>query len=156
MVLGWPLGSGFLCVSVEMQTPGLIFRLGVCFVSSFILFRAYECFACMYVCAPHVCPVPTEVRRGHWMLWSLESWATTWILRVKSWSSAKSHACPWADLSRPHSLVFIRNWVLNPTRKIKRHKWFKISYLRWVGFVLKIKLGTLNLETMFFCVSFQN
>lgn len=30
----------------------------------FILFYVYECVVCMCVCAPHVCPVPVEVRSG--------------------------------------------------------------------------------------------
>lgn len=25
------------------------------------------CFARMYVCVPHVCLVPTEITRGHWI-----------------------------------------------------------------------------------------
>jgi hypothetical protein len=29
------------------------------------LYFVYRCFASVYVCAPHGCLVPTEVRRGH-------------------------------------------------------------------------------------------
>jgi hypothetical protein len=28
------------------------------------IFNVYECSACMYICAPHACLVPTEVKRG--------------------------------------------------------------------------------------------
>lgn len=34
--------------------------------NSFKIFicNTYKCFACMYICVPHVCLVPKEVRRG--------------------------------------------------------------------------------------------
>lgn len=34
----------------------------------FFLFYVNELFACVYVCAPLACLVPTEIRRGHWIL----------------------------------------------------------------------------------------
>jgi hypothetical protein len=33
-------------------------------------FYVYRYFACMYVCVPLVCLVPSESRRGHQMLWN--------------------------------------------------------------------------------------
>lgn len=73
------------------------------------------------------------------------------VLCKEPLSTAK---CSWAVISlQIPELSFYKKLVLNPTRKIKRHEWFKISYLRRVGFVLKIKIGTLNLETMFFFLS---
>jgi hypothetical protein len=46
----------------------------------------YECFACMYVCAPCVCLVPTEVRRRCQILWNWSYkrlWATVWVLGIE-------------------------------------------------------------------------
>lgn len=48
-------------------------RFFVSFLISLDLFYEYECFACMFVTAPHLCLVPEEVRRGHWILWN-SSW----------------------------------------------------------------------------------
>ena len=43
------------------------FRDFVVVVVWFVFSYVYGCFTCMYVCAPHVCLVPTEVKRGHWI-----------------------------------------------------------------------------------------
>ena len=32
----------------------------------------YECFACMYVCVPHACPVLLEAIKGQWIPLELE------------------------------------------------------------------------------------
>lgn len=56
----------------------------------FILFLRDECFALLYICAPHEGQVTTEVRRrltgteGHRWLWT-----TTWMLRIKPRFSTK-------------------------------------------------------------------
>lgn len=38
------------------------------FVLDFTLFYVSGCFVCMYTCAPHVCLMPEEARRGCWEL----------------------------------------------------------------------------------------
>ena len=51
---------------VELKTS--LFSLSLSFLN-LIAFYVNECFAYMYACAPCVCQVPTEVSRGHWILW---------------------------------------------------------------------------------------
>lgn len=58
-----------------------------------LLFDVYGCFACMYVCVPHVCLVPMEVRRGPQTPWVCSHrllWATQWVLRPEPGSSARA------------------------------------------------------------------
>lgn len=52
----------------------------------------YECFACMYVGVPHICPGPTEVRKGHPVPqnWSYRLlWVTMWVLEW-TWCAARA------------------------------------------------------------------
>ena len=68
-----------------------------------VLFYLYEYFAHKNVCAPHVCLVPAEVRRGHWIpwIWSYEQlWAATWMLGIRPLQSdsALNH---WAIPAAP-------------------------------------------------------
>jgi hypothetical protein len=52
------------------------------------LFYRYEYFACMYICVPNECLVPTKVRRGHQIPWN---WSyTTGILRINPGSSERT------------------------------------------------------------------
>lgn len=44
-----------------LSTPGLLSFLLVCF------FNVYSCFAYMYVSVMHMCLIPTEDKRGHWV-----------------------------------------------------------------------------------------
>lgn len=59
----------------------------------YLLFYAFECFAYVYTCAPGVCVVPAEVRRGSQMLWgSNYVWlkAIIWVLGVELGPSGRA------------------------------------------------------------------
>ena len=46
------------------------------------LFSVPECVACKYICVPHLCKVPTQVK-SHWIPWKCSYgwlWATMWVL----------------------------------------------------------------------------
>lgn len=55
------------------------------------LFYAYECFDCMYVCTPCVCPVPEDLRKDLLKLELWMVWATTWVLEIEAWSVARTN-----------------------------------------------------------------
>lgn len=55
----------------------------------------YQCFACMFICTPHACLVPSEVKRGHWLTldWNYREFSTPmWVVGSKPGSSAKAGA----------------------------------------------------------------
>lgn len=59
------------------------------------LFIVYMCFVCMYVCAPSMCVVHKEARRGHGIPWDWSCrclWATLWILGIKPGCSGKANS----------------------------------------------------------------
>lgn len=59
---------------------------------------------CMCVCALHVCMVPTEARRGHWIPWDWryrQLKSTMWVLRTEPESSAKAGLLTTEHLSSP-------------------------------------------------------
>lgn len=44
-------------------------------------FYMHKCFTCMYVYVLHVCLVPTEIRKGHWMPWD-RSYRWLWAITI--------------------------------------------------------------------------
>lgn len=55
------------------------------FLSFLNIYLVYECFPCMYGYGPHACPVPEEVRGGHWLpeLSYGQLWAAMWVQAIK-------------------------------------------------------------------------
>ena len=71
----------------------VFFFLLVLGVGAFKKLYMYSCFAWTYVCVPHECLVPTEVRRGLQIPWNWSYgwvWATVWVLKTESGSSARA------------------------------------------------------------------
>lgn len=61
-----------------------------------ISFYRYECFACIYVCTPHLCVLTTEARRNRQSPWSWVSRGLLAALRVlgtQSWFFRDSSKC---------------------------------------------------------------
>lgn len=82
---------------------------------TFILVYMSGCFACMIVCAPCMCLMLKEARRGRQILWSYRQvWATMWELGIKAWSSVRASALKhWAIFPAP-GLEHLILWLLLP------------------------------------------
>lgn len=67
----------------------ICFNFSLSFTSSSV----YGCFSYMYVCSPCECLLPSEVKRGHQILWDWSYWqleVTTWVLETELMSSARA------------------------------------------------------------------
>lgn len=89
---------------------------------SVILFLYFTDFTCMYISAPHMCLVPAETRRRHWIAWNWSYrwfWATAWELGIEPGASERVSSTHnyWASL-QPQSackfkstdLLFCSSW----------------------------------------------
>lgn len=49
---------------------GILYKYNLFLTNTFYLFYVFGCFAYMYIYVPHVCLIPTEVRRQYWITWN--------------------------------------------------------------------------------------
>lgn len=74
-------------------------NLSLCFylfALDFTLFYVSGCFVCMYTCAPRVCLMPEEARRGCWELQVVVSCLEDLVIKPRSSGSAKTEPSLWS------------------------------------------------------------
>lgn len=90
----------------------LIFKL------SSLLFYAYGCLACMYICVSHLNLVSMEARREHWILWNWSHrllLAAMWVLELNP------------GLPEEHSGFFTTGlWLQHPLYPLSA--WFQCAW----------------------------
>lgn len=69
-----PTSLFLISMSVCSPHAGVCYHINLQVHCTFLLlfldlfdFHVYECFSSMYICAPYVCQVHSEDRRGHWI-----------------------------------------------------------------------------------------
>lgn len=97
-----------IVVCMCLPSPSPISTHEINLLKDLVFYLACECFAWMYVHS-----VPTEFRRGCWVLWNLGYgwlWAMMWVLRSESGSPAKATSACHPEPALQTSEMFLKHF----------------------------------------------